>query len=305
VARETAILVVNVSADGDLQQLMRGLPKQAGFSLVVMARADGHSMDSLAHATDFAVEVARDGMMVAPHRLYVCPPGRRAFVEDGVLHLLDSDAGSLAEELRETRARLSALEGEATAQRRTLIDELNHRVRNMLTVVGAIAKQTLVRSESPVRFTEAFLGRLQAMANSYNLIAKEQWSQVSLEDIFKSELTSVSASRVSVSGPEVRFKPSHAVALELVVHELVTNAVRHGPLAAPGGRLSVTWTADGGRVVIVWSESGGAKVEAPERHGFGLQLVERQIASALDGETSFEWAADGLRAELSVPMPQP
>jgi two-component sensor histidine kinase len=270
-----------------------------------MHRADGAPTEALARATELQVERARDGIAVMPDHVYLCPPGQRVSVENGMLRLAaDQQAGSLEAELRETKARLHALQDEAEARRRTLIDELNHRVRNMLTVIGAIAKQTLVHTDSPVRFTEAFLGRLQAMANSYNLIAKEQWGGISLDDILKSELASISASRVEVSGPEVRFTPPHAVALGLVVHELAANATQHGPLATPEGRLSVTWSIVDDRLIIVWRELGGVGVKAPERRGFGLQLVERQIASALDGRTSFAWAPEGLRAELSMPEPR-
>jgi two-component sensor histidine kinase len=304
VGRETTILAIEPSADGpaDLQRVLRALPRHAGLAFVVTLD-DGLSADALVQATELQIELARDGIAVEPDRVYLCPPGQRVAVENGLLRLVHGQ--SLEQELRETRARLRTLESEAETQRRTLIEELNHRVRNMLTVIGAIAKQTLVRTESPVRFTEAFLGRLQAMANSYNLIAKQHWGPIALADIVMSELTSVSAARFEVNGPVVTFKPSQAVALELVVHELVTNAVRHGPLAAPAGRLAVSWSIDDGRVVLVWRETGGSGIATPERHGFGLQLVERQIASALDGATSFDWSPDGLTATLSMPVPQP
>ncbi len=194
---------------------------------------------------------------------------------------------------------------EAEAHQRTLIEELNHRVRNMLTVIGAIAKQTLVRTPSPERFTEAFLGRLQSMANSYNLIAKEQWGSVGLADILKSELASFSASRITLDGPPVTFKPARAVALGLVVHELATNAAKYGAFAGPAGRVSVAWRIEDGQVLLEWVESDGPQVKPPERRGFGTELIERQVASALDGKAVLDYAPEGLRVKLSIPAPSP
>jgi two-component system CheB/CheR fusion protein len=191
---------------------------------------------------------------------------------------------------------------EAEAHQRTLIEELNHRVRNMLTVIGAIAKQTLVRTSSPERFTEAFLGRLQAMANSYNLIAKEQWGSVALQDILRTELASFSASRITLDGPAVTFKPAHAVALGLVVHELATNAAKYGAFASAAGRLSATWRIEDGRIVLDWVETGGPQAKPPERRGFGTELIERQVASALDGKAVLHYAPEGLRVQLSIPV---
>jgi two-component system, chemotaxis family, CheB/CheR fusion protein len=99
----------------------------------------------------------------------------------------------------------------AEAQQRTLVEELNHRVRNMLAVVGAIANQTLARSESPQRFVQAFLGRIQAMGKAYTLVSREQWSEVALRDIVNSELGSYadeSGGRIELRGPDVAFAPS-------------------------------------------------------------------------------------------------
>jgi two-component system CheB/CheR fusion protein len=192
---------------------------------------------------------------------------------------------------------------EAEAQQRTMIEELNHRVRNMLTVIGAIAKQTLKKSDSPAHFTEAFLGRLQAMANSYSLIAREQWGDVPLADVLKGELASHDSARVTLEGPPISFKPSQAVALGLVVHELATNAAKYGALADPEGRLAVAWRAENGRVLLDWTESDGPKVTPPQRRGFGTDLIERQVASALDGEISLDYAPAGLRIRISLPAP--
>src|SRR5262249_14692943 len=148
---------------------------------------------------------------------------------------------------------------EAEAQQRTLVEELNHRVRNMLTVVGAIATQTLSGSASPEQFTKSFLGRVNSLAQSYSLVSRQQWGEVSLRDIIMAELQPHVAGdrgRVRFDGPEVAFDSPQALALGLVFHELATNAVKYGSLSTEGGRLDVTWTRERGPVVLQWRESG-------------------------------------------------
>src|SRR5262249_38794361 len=131
---------------------------------------------------------------------------------------------------------------EAEAQQRTLVEELNHRVRNMLTVVGAITQQTLGRASSLEEFGASLLGRIQSLAKSYGLLSREQWAPVSLSDILKVDLEDYQRERrerVSMAGPDVSFKPQAALSLGLVFHELTTNAVKYGSLSKDKGRLSV------------------------------------------------------------------
>jgi len=193
---------------------------------------------------------------------------------------------------------------EAEAQQRTLVEELNHRVRNMLTIVGAIANQTLSKSATPKHFTEAFLGRIQSMAKSYDLVSREQWGEVSLKAMLLTVLSSHAAERgdrIKLWGPEIAFAPPQALALGLIFHELVTNAVKYGALAKVKGRLSVSWGVEKGRLIITWLEREGAKVEKPSRKGFGTDLIERELKSALGGRVTFDYAPAGVEVQLSIP----
>jgi two-component system CheB/CheR fusion protein len=194
---------------------------------------------------------------------------------------------------------------EAEAHQRTLIQELNHRVRNMLTVVGAIASQTLAKSASPKDFETAFLGRIDSMAKSYGLVSSEQWGDVSLDAVLKTELASHGADtkgRLSTEGPPLPFNPQQALALGLVFHELATNAAKYGALSTAKGRLSVTWTVSEGRLVIDWHEKGGPKVSPPGRRGFGTELIERQIKGTFAGDVMFDYASPGLAVRISIPF---
>ncbi len=193
---------------------------------------------------------------------------------------------------------------EAEAHQRTLVQELNHRVRNMLTVVAAIASQTLAKSASPKDFEKAFLGRIESMAKSYGLVSGEEWGDVSLDAVLMTELQSHAAEtkgRVALDGPSLPFKPQQALALGLVFHELATNAAKYGALSKAKGRIAVTWSLKKGRLVIDWRETDGPRVRPPERRGFGTELIERQIKSALGGEISFKYSPAGLAVRMSLP----
>jgi two-component system, chemotaxis family, CheB/CheR fusion protein len=192
---------------------------------------------------------------------------------------------------------------EAEAHLRTLVEELNHRVRNMLGVVCAMATQTLAKSRSPKDFTKAFLGRIGSMARSYGLVADEQWRDVSLDAILMTELEShVGRDRFTVKGPSLLLDPKRALALGLVFHELATNATKYGALSKAKGRIAVTWTVKKGCLVVDWREGDGPKVRQSARRGFGTELIERQIKSALDGEVQLNYRSDGLTVRISIPI---
>jgi two-component system, chemotaxis family, CheB/CheR fusion protein len=197
---------------------------------------------------------------------------------------------------------------EAEARQRTLVEELDHRVRNMLTVVAAITKQTLAKSASPDDFAAALQGRVQALAKSYGLLSRQQWGSVSLRDILLNELEPYrqeSEARLALDGPPVALKPAAALALGLVVHELATNATKYGALSNSDGRVSVGWRIDRGErhsLALTWRESNGAVVKKPKRKGFGTELIEREVSGALGGKAAFDYAADGLKVRISIPL---
>ncbi len=174
----------------------------------------------------------------------------------------------------------------------------------MLTVVGAIATQTLASSASPERFTEAFLGRVNSLAQSYSLVSREHWGEVSLRDIIRTEVQPYLAGdgqRARLDGPDLRFDPSQALGFGLVFHELVTNAAKYGALSTLTGRLQVTWTRERGQIVLLWVEEGGPAVQAPSHRGFGMTLVERQLSTGFHARATFDYAPDGLRIRIVIP----
>jgi two-component system CheB/CheR fusion protein len=193
----------------------------------------------------------------------------------------------------------------AEAHQRTLVEELNHRVRNMLTVVGAIATQTLARQPDPARFVESFLGRISALGKSYALVARKQWNPVSLMEILGAELDAHGEQkdgRITMDGPEIRFHPTQAFALGLVFHELATNALKYGGLSSEAGRLSVRWRLENGSLLFDWRETGGNGGSSPPRRGFGTELIERQIRSIFRATPDIRYAPDGMQLNVAIAL---
>ena len=197
----------------------------------------------------------------------------------------------------------------AEQHQRLLVDELNHRVKNMLTVVISLATQTLKRAGSLAAFSDAFLGRVHALTSAYALLSSENWSGVQLGQILVEELKPFMANdrvNIRIDGPDVPLDPRAALALGMATHELAANAVKFGALSVPEGAVAVTWTVQGGaddRVLLLdWVERGGPPVATPRTRGFGSVLIERGLAHDLAGEARIDFLADGVRAHVRAPL---
>ena len=197
----------------------------------------------------------------------------------------------------------------AEQHQRLLVDELNHRVKNMLTVVISLASQSLRRAASLEDFSITFMGRVQALTASYTLLSRENWSSVSLREILDEETKPYAAKdhmNVTFDGPPVRLGPSSALAIGMAIHELATNAVKYGALSAHGGVIDLTWhfkqDPGGEMFVIDWRERGGPTVHAPARLGFGMTVIERGLAHELGGHANVRFNPEGVHATLCAPV---
>ncbi len=198
---------------------------------------------------------------------------------------------------------------QAEQHQRLLVDELNHRVKNMLTVVISLASQTVRRAETLPQFREAFMGRVQALAASYALLSREKWVSIALSDLIEEELRPFAAQdrqNIRLAGDVVQLGPAGALALGMAFHELATNAVKYGALSVPEGSIDVAWhvQGEGGQaaVSVVWREVGGPPVETPHRSGFGTTLVRRSLADELGGYADLAFLPAGLQATLQAPL---
>jgi PAS domain S-box-containing protein len=187
-----------------------------------------------------------------------------------------------------------------------LIDELNHRVRNTLAIVSAIATQTLKHTGSVREFQVAFNGRLMALAKTHTLLATSKWSASTLHDLILQQLEPYAKERadsLTIAGPRLLVNPKPALTLSLVIHELTANAAKYGALSLPTGQVEVRWQIEPNRSLrLVWREQDGPPVVPPTRRGFGSQLIEFNIAHEFGGEAAFDYRPDGLQCVLTIPL---
>jgi two-component system CheB/CheR fusion protein len=191
----------------------------------------------------------------------------------------------------------------------TLVDELNHRVRNMLQVVQAVASSTLRRTGSLEEFRAAFGGRIKALARAHELLADQGWTTVDLETLIAREVAPHAdrADRVTFGGATVLLRPKVALTLGMVLHELATNAVKHGSLSVPLGRVQIGWDVDGPAAAatlhITWAELGGPPpVTGEQRRGFGTELMGRMLSHDLGGQMKLELQAGQRVITLDLPL---
>jgi two-component system CheB/CheR fusion protein len=199
----------------------------------------------------------------------------------------------------------------AEDRQRLLMAELQHRVKNILAVVRSITARTLEASDGLDDFAAHFDGRLSALARAQGALARQAGAELDLEEIVREELLSHAAQegeQVTIDGPPITLNQAAAESIALVVHELATNAVKYGALAAPAGRISVSWRVGGegpdARLFFVWRESGVAVMNTrPSRTGFGRDLIERGLPYDLPGAaTALTFAPGGLQCVIELPM---
>ncbi|MDB5700274.1 MAG: sensor histidine kinase protein [Sphingomonadales bacterium] len=194
-----------------------------------------------------------------------------------------------------------------------LMAELQHRTRNLLAVVQAIASQTIRKSQSFANFGPEFESRLGALSRVQSLLARLDHADVNLHTLIDAELVAhadgqLGTDKIVVDGPAVNLPAISAQALGLALHELATNAVKYGALAQSGGRLSVTWRVETEAakpvVALEWKESSVSMPigVAPRRKGYGSELIERALPYQLSARTRLEFRHDGVRCEIRVPI---
>jgi PAS domain S-box-containing protein len=190
---------------------------------------------------------------------------------------------------------------------RLLVNELNHRVKNSLATIQAIAAQTFHAARSLPQAQEAFSARIVALAEAHDLLTRENWEGADLLDLLgRLEVLHGGAERFAIVGAPVRLSPHMALSLSMVLHELATNAVKYGALSTPLGQVRISWTVVPGpphpRLVLTWAETGGPTVQPPTRRGFGSRLIERGLAAELSGEARIDFRPDGVVCRIEAAL---
>jgi len=196
---------------------------------------------------------------------------------------------------------------EAERQRKLLIDELNHRVKNTLATVQSLVAQTARSTVDAREFHKAFEGRLLALSHAHNQLSQRRWSDAELQQLLRAGLEPyLIKGNVTLAGDPVKVPPQAALIISMAVHELATNAAKYGALSSPDGRVHLAWTTHangaGAELCLSWREQNGPPVQKPSHQGFGTRLLERGVELELGGKTLVEFAPGGLRCEIRIPL---
>jgi light-regulated signal transduction histidine kinase (bacteriophytochrome) len=193
---------------------------------------------------------------------------------------------------------------QANERQELLIAELNHRVRNILSLINGLVRQSKTSETSLGDYIAQLEGRVQSLARAHDQITRDNWAPASFRQLLQAEAAAYlgkTADRINMSGPDVLLEPRAFSTAALVFHELVTNSAKYGSLSAKG-TVSVTWERgkDSG-LLISWQETGGPAVGEPKRRGFGTTIIRRSIPYDLDGKAEIRFLPAGLEAEFRIP----
>lgn len=199
---------------------------------------------------------------------------------------------------------------EVTAKRMRAVisEEYDHRVRNMLAKVSAVARRTANGASDLRQFIADFDPRIAAMARAHELLVNGGWEHLGLSELVTSELqpyTSRTDAHTSISGPNVSLSSHVAQALGMALHELATNAAKHGALSKSGGALDINWSVgvSDGALRLVWTETGVPMTTPPSRKGFGSTIIDRVLPAETGGSVERVFTADGMVCTVDIPVP--
>ena len=240
-------------------------------------------------------DLAREAFL---HGLWVVSLGL-AITAGAVLLLgyISNRASALADEVSQRRS--------AEERLKVLIHELNHRVRNVMSVAQAVVRLSFTPGLSLAEIQKTCEGRLQALAQAMSMLTASDWRSVGLLSLMSEEIIPF-AGRIEVDGPDIALRARSAQTFALLFYELATNAAKHGALSVPDGKVQLSWHIDnlGSDPIfhLLWKESGGPKVETPQRRGFGELLVRRIAPRDVAGKSQVRYDAAGFEYELEAPL---
>jgi PAS domain S-box-containing protein len=198
----------------------------------------------------------------------------------------------------------------AEQQQRTLINELNHRVKNTLAIVQSIAMQSFRHASSVENATEVFNARLIALSRAHDVLTHAHWQTALLQDIARQTASAhapLNSRRFQLDGPAVRLSPQDALSFAMAFHELATNAVKYGALGSENGSVDIRWSIEslpqGPRLRLCWSEHNGPLVAPPQNEGFGSRLIRRSLSAHADSEVVLNYQPSGFVCTALIALP--
>src|SRR5215470_14403155 len=198
---------------------------------------------------------------------------------------------------------------QAEQHQELLIAELDHRVKNILAQVAVVAVSTRQGSDSIDGFLRSLDGRIQSMAAAHTLLSKTGWQSVGLDALVRNQLAPYATdTNITISGTDIMLTAAEIQAVARVLHELVTNAAKHGALSTPGGHVSVSWNrkpnGDGAQLMLVWQEHGGPPVTSAIQSSYGTNLIRNLIPHELGGRVDLAFALEGVTCRIEIPIRQ-
>ena len=204
-------------------------------------------------------------------------------------------------------ARISGVTIDITERKETeerqglLAREVDHRARNALAVIQSIIRLTRARNVDD--YVHTVEGRIKALARAHTLLSDSRWRGADLGTLVADELAPYRAGdKIRINGANISLLPATAQGIALALHELATNAAKHGALSSLKGTLSLTWHMQDDVLMLSWLEEGGPRIKAPASRSFGLKVIRASIEQQLGGEAHFDWDPKGLRCEIAIPL---
>jgi PAS domain S-box-containing protein len=190
---------------------------------------------------------------------------------------------------------------EAEERQVLLAREVDHRARNALAIIQSIIR--LTRAKSVDDYVATVEGRIKALALAHTLLSDSRWHGADLGTLVGEEFAPYrSGNKIELKGPNVSLSPATAQGIALALHELATNAAKHGALSSLKGRVSLTWQLQSDTLTLHWAESGGPPIKTPSARSFGLKVIKASIEQQLGGKATFEWNPKGLRCDLAIAL---
>jgi PAS domain S-box-containing protein len=189
---------------------------------------------------------------------------------------------------------------EADERQVLLAREVDHRARNALAVIQSIIR--LTRAKTVDDYVQAIEGRIKALARAHTLLSDSRWHGADLATLVTEELAPYrGGDKITIRGPDISLQPATAQGLALALHELATNAAKHGALSSPSGKITLDWQLHSDSLALNWAETGGPGIGSPSSRSFGLKVIIASIEQQLGGKTAFDWNPKGLRCAFSIP----